>query len=240
MWSWWNLFTVYDSWGIDQSNLTADCITYGVSLLATVALIALYDGAERRMTTRGHQEFLLSSKARVTCIHAILWIIHAYKHANIHIWTQPPAMTAIAMLLHGRGGAPFLMIFEFSLAHLITASKQFISYRSMYTNFTSLSLKYSERRVGVALAATRRRTPRAALQPLRYSRAPGATGWIKLRLVKLVYIERYEMNCLLAVMRCIRLNSKIIRKGAPPRPCSHMAIAVIAGGWVQMCILACL
>ncbi len=30
MWSWWNLFTVYDSWGIDQSNLTADCITYGV------------------------------------------------------------------------------------------------------------------------------------------------------------------------------------------------------------------
>ena len=38
----------------------------------TVALIALYDGAERRMTTRGHQEFLLSSKARVTCIHAIL------------------------------------------------------------------------------------------------------------------------------------------------------------------------
>ena len=47
------------------------------------------------------------------------------------------------MWLHGRGGAPFLMIFEFSLmhlAHLITASNQFISYRSMYTNFTSLSL----------------------------------------------------------------------------------------------------
>ena len=49
-------------------------------------------------------------------------------------------MTAIAMLLRGRSGAPFLMIFEFSLAHLITASNQFISYRSMYTNFTSLSL----------------------------------------------------------------------------------------------------
>jgi len=140
MWSWWNLFTVYDSWGIDQSNLTADCITYGVSLLATVALIALYDGAERRMTTRGHQEFLLSSKARVTCIHAILWIIDAYKHANIHIWTQPPAKIAIAMWLHGRGGAPLLTIFEFSMMHLITASKQFISYRSMYTNFTTLSL----------------------------------------------------------------------------------------------------
>ena len=99
---------------------------------------------ERRMTTRGHQEFLLSSKARVTCIHAILWIIDAYKHANIHIWTQPPAMIAIAMWLHGRGGAPFLMIFEFSLMHLITESKQFISYRSMYTNFISLSLIHLE------------------------------------------------------------------------------------------------
>jgi hypothetical protein len=44
------------------------------------------------------------------------------------------------MWLHGRGGAPFLMIFELSMMHLVTASKQFISYRSLYTNFTSLSL----------------------------------------------------------------------------------------------------
>ncbi len=44
------------------------------------------------------------------------------------------------MWLHGRGGAPFLMMFEFSLMHLITASKQFISYRSMHTNFIRLSL----------------------------------------------------------------------------------------------------
>ncbi len=44
------------------------------------------------------------------------------------------------MWLHGRGGAPFLMIFEFSLMHLITTSKQFISYRSLYTNFIRLSL----------------------------------------------------------------------------------------------------
>ena len=42
--------------------------------------------------------------------------------------------------MHGRGGAPFLMIFELSLMHLITTNEQFISYRSMYTNFTSLSL----------------------------------------------------------------------------------------------------
>ncbi len=48
------------------------------------------------------------------------------------------------MWLHGRGGAPFLMIFEFSLMHLVTESKQFISYRSMYTNFTSLSLIHLE------------------------------------------------------------------------------------------------
>ena len=44
------------------------------------------------------------------------------------------------MWLHGRGSAPFLMIFELSLMHLITTNEQFISYRSMYTNFTSLSL----------------------------------------------------------------------------------------------------
>ncbi len=53
-------------------------------------------------------------------------------------------MTAIAMWLHGRGSAPFLMIFELSLMQLITASKQFISYRSMSTNFTSLSLIHLE------------------------------------------------------------------------------------------------
>ena len=39
-------------------------------------------------------------------------------------------------------GAPLLMIFEFSMMHLITASKQFILYRSIYTNFTSISLIY--------------------------------------------------------------------------------------------------
>ena len=42
--------------------------------------------------------------------------------------------------MHGRGGAPFLMIFELSLMHLITTNEQFIPYRSMYTNFASLSL----------------------------------------------------------------------------------------------------
>ena len=66
--------------------------------------------------------------------------------------TSYDSYSHIAMWLHGRGGAPFLMIFEFSLMHLITESKQFISYRSMYTNFIS-----------------------AALQPLQNTRAPGAS-----------------------------------------------------------------
>ncbi len=56
---------------------------------------------ERRMSTRGHKEFLLSSKPRVTWIHAILWIIDAYKHANIHIWTQHDSYIYTSKLSHG-------------------------------------------------------------------------------------------------------------------------------------------
>ena len=95
---------------------------------------------ERRMSTQGH---LLSSKPRVICIHAVLWIIDAYKHANIHIWTQPPAMIAILAISCGcMAAAALLMIFEFSMHYAPhNNSKQathFISLYGVYTNFACL------------------------------------------------------------------------------------------------------
>ncbi len=57
------------------------------------------------------------------------------------IYIFGPSMIAIyilanlAMVADGRGDAPLLIICEFSMIHLITTNKQFISYRSMYTIF---------------------------------------------------------------------------------------------------------
>ena len=42
---------------------------------------------------------------------------------------RQPLLANLAMVADGRGGAPLLIIFEFSMMHLITTNKQFISYR---------------------------------------------------------------------------------------------------------------
>jgi hypothetical protein len=40
---------------------------------------------------------------------------------------RQPLLANLAMVADGRGGAPLLIIFEFSMMHLITTDKQFIS-----------------------------------------------------------------------------------------------------------------